>query len=88
MNISLDFDDTYTRDVFLWARFILEALGRGHKIYIVTSRGKDMGNEDIEEMCAMLNLDVYYTNGENKREYMLHQGISIDVWIDDCPECV
>lgn len=38
MNISIDFDDTYTRDPEMWNAFIRLAQASGHKVYCVTAR--------------------------------------------------
>ena len=33
MNISIDYDDTYTKDPLMWNWFAQQALDRGHKVY-------------------------------------------------------
>ena len=48
MNISLDFDDTYTRDPAFWNSFIVGARGRGHHVYLVTARTPEQGQEVLE----------------------------------------
>jgi len=39
MNISIDYDDTYTKDPLMWNWFAQQALDRGHKVYCVSARG-------------------------------------------------
>jgi hypothetical protein len=81
MNIALDYDETYTLDPQLWQNFIHFAVGRQHKVYIVTFRHSDnLITENIE--CS----GIYYTDHKQKSEYMKHKNIHIDVWIDDTPK--
>ena len=46
MNIALDYDGTYNRDLKLWDEFIFNAVERGHDIRIVTFRHADFPIED------------------------------------------
>lgn len=81
--ISLDFDDTYSKDFETWDKIINIFLKQGHTISIVTYR--DPG---IPINYNSYNLPVYYTSYKAKREYMESKGIKIDVWIDDSPETI
>jgi len=38
LNLSLDYDDTYTRDPSAWDEFIELMRRKGHKVYLVTWR--------------------------------------------------
>lgn len=87
LNIGLDYDDTYTRDIELWNAFIAYARKRGHKVYLVTWR--------FPEECAIVHRDlagkvdgIYPTSRLAKEKYMYSKGIRIDIWIDDNPSAV
>jgi len=84
MNISLDYDNTYTRDPILWNVFIANARGLGHKVYCVTMRSPQEGIQVFHDLSGKVD-NIYFTNRQAKKDYMFEQGISIDVWIDDMP---
>ena len=86
MNISLDFDNTYTRDPKFWNNFIELSKQSGHTIYCVTARSPREGLEVFNTIGKLIGEDhCYFTSMTAKRNYMFKQGISIDVWIDDMP---
>ena len=82
MNIALDYDGTYNRDLKLWDEFIFNAVNRGHDIRIVTFRHADFPIEDNP------GIPVLYTNGKPKREYCVEVDFFVDIWIDDMPELI
>lgn len=87
MNISIDYDETYTRDPQAWDQIIDILKNSGHKVYCVTMRSDDFPGESLE-VCACLNGKVdaiFFTSGRQKSEYMYDMGINIHVWIDDMP---
>jgi hypothetical protein len=84
LTIALDYDDTYTADPGLWNLFIKSARERGHKVICVTCRGQSWDNADLLKLPIL----VYYTDMAPKRWHMEQLGITVDIWIDDCPECV
>jgi UDP-galactopyranose mutase len=87
MNISLDFDDTYTRDPILWDNFVVNARRHGHKVYVVTMRYKEEGQEVYEALAE--NVDqIIFTGRMAKKPYVEAKGIDISVWIDDNPFAV
>ena len=92
MNISIDFDDTYTRDPQLWNQFIRQAQAREHTVYCVTARGEDYSDEVTEVLDSIGKLvsphNCVFTGGKPKRQFCWNKGISIDVWIDDMPEAI
>ena len=89
MNISLDYDDTYTRDPLLWNVFIQDCLVRGHTVYVVTMRTPEQGREVLESVGQRVGESrCYFTSMQSKRNYMYARGISIDVWIDDMPDAI
>lgn len=91
MNISIDFDDTYTRDPELWDLFVELAQSRGHTVYCVTARG-DRGEDRYEVVDSIGQLigadNCIFTDGKAKRKFCFDQNISIDVWCDDMPEAI
>lgn len=90
MIISIDFDDTYTKDPKLWDRFASDAIFRGHKVYCVSARSI----QDMDEPKRTIGLIVgpencIGTNLQPKREFMWKlMKIKVDVWIDDMPEMI
>lgn len=90
MKIGLDFDQTYTEDPTLWDQFILNALERGHEVYLVTFRDERFDwCELMTHVMYDINIPVYCTRGVAKDFWCQHFGPGkIDVWIDDQPERV
>lgn len=89
MRISLDYDDTYTRDPSTWDKIIALLKEAGHEVLVVTAR-KDVHREEVEHsLCYRVHTtDIYNTNLKAKKEYMDNLGIIIDVWIDDNPSAI
>lgn len=85
MNIGLDFDGTTTLDTFFFSEFIKLAKRCGHRVIIVTFRGNQQDNFDIEGFCADNDIRLIYTDGQQKQSYCDFNNIKIDVWIDDMP---
>lgn len=89
MNISLDYDGTYTEDPDLYLAFVQMALKRGHKVYVVTVRYPS-------ECTAAMGFDfrlsalvpVLATSRMAKRPFVAQRGIEIHIWIDDNPQAV
>lgn len=86
MIISMDYDDTFTRDPAMWRRFIADAHAQGHQVLCVTMRHEHErpplgGEPDIP--CR-----VYCTGRAQKRAFMYGQGVHVNVWIDDMPEAI
>ena len=86
MNISLDYDNTYTRDPQMWNNFINLALLSGHNVYCVTLRTPEQGDEVRNSIGKLVN--CYFTSMQSKSKYMYAHDICIDVWIDDMPSCI
>ena len=84
MNLSLDYDNTYTRDPEFWDMFIMNAVQRGHKVYCVTMRTPAEGEEVRRDLSQKVEA-IHFTSRRNKHDFMFDQKISIDVWIDDMP---
>lgn len=89
MNISIDFDDTYTRDPDMWITIIAVMRAAGHKVYCVTARSPEQGLEVFSTIGRLVGADsVHFTSLHAKKAYMWSKGISIDVWIDDNPDAI
>lgn len=84
MNISLDYDNTYTRDPKAWDAFIDLMRGRGHYVYCVTMRSSSEGTQVFYDLTGKVD-NIFFTNRQAKKDYMFEQGIPIDVWVDDMP---
>lgn len=87
MNISLDFDDTYTRDPEAWNRVVAILRGAGHKVYCVTMRTPEEGALVRQHLEGRVD-EIYYTSRFGKQKYMFDRGIDIHVWIDDSPNWI
>ena len=88
MNISLDYDNTYTRDPVFWDMFISNAQHFNHTVYCVTMRHTHPFEsiEVLETIGRAIGQDMcHFTGRKNKKDFMFALGISIDVWIDDNP---
>lgn len=89
MNISLDFDDTYTRDPDFWNMFVMNAIQRNHKVYVVTARTPEQGDVVLNTVGKVVGHNsCYFTSMQGKRKYMWANKIRIDVWIDDMPDMI
>jgi ABC-type uncharacterized transport system substrate-binding protein len=84
MVISLDYDDTYTRDPRLWDAFITAAKASGHTVYCVTMRYRKEGADVVRTLTGKVD-NIFFTERRNKHDFMFEQGISVNVWIDDMP---
>lgn len=82
MNISLDYDGTYTEDPEAWDAFIELMQSYEHDIYIVTLRSGE------HDKVRVGGLPIIYCAGRPKKEVVREHGIHINVWIDDQPNCI
>lgn len=87
MIISMDYDNTWTRDPEGWAAIVLLLRNLGHTVYGVTLR---FPHEDEHMDPKYFNAceKVFFTSNGEKDPYMQGQGILVDVWIDDMPELI
>lgn len=88
MIISLDYDDTYTRDPEAWDVFIKLFRSRGHKVYIVSWRCNGYEAEPVKVALDAKVDAMYFTGRKAKQKFMFDQGMRIDVWIDDMPMAI
>lgn len=84
MNLSLDYDNTYTRDPKGWDEFIALFKSRGHNVYCVTMRSPPEAVQVFHDLTGKVD-NIFCTNRQAKKDFMFNVGISIDVWIDDMP---
>jgi len=84
MNISLDYDNTYTRDPVMWDAIVDMMKRYGHTVYVVTMRYPSEGAE-VEKYLADKVERIIYTSRKGKMDYVQQQLLSIDIWIDDMP---
>ena len=84
MNISLDYDNTYTRDPVMWDAIVDMMKRYGHKVYVVTMRTPDEGAE-VQQYLGDKVESIIYTSRKAKQDYVFDLHISIDIWIDDMP---
>lgn len=90
MKISIDYDDTYTKDPLMWNWFAQSALDRGHEVYCVSARHLQQMDDPKNTIGRVIGADKCFGTGMlTKKEYMweVHK-IHIDVWIDDMPEMI
>lgn len=88
MKIAFDYDGTISEDVEGWIKVMNLMNDRGHEVFVVTFRDKDLDvNDDL--MYIEMNYDVYYTGGVAKKWWCEHFGPGeVDVWVDDNPNAV
>lgn len=82
--IALDFDNTITADVDFYIDLIDTYRKHGWEPVVCTLRD-DLGDNltEIHEKLHDSGIRVYTTDGKRKRAFMLHEGISVGLWIDD-----
>lgn len=82
--IAIDFDNTITADVDFYLDLIDAYRNHDWEPIICTLRDDLHGNlEEIHDKVHDAGIKVYTTDGKRKRAFMLHEGISVGLWIDD-----
>lgn len=82
--VAIDFDNTITADPEFYMNLVDTYRSREWEPVVCTLR--DNMDDNLQEIRAKLRdagIRVYTTDGKKKRAYMLHQGISVGMWIDD-----
>lgn len=82
---ALDYDDTFTADPALWRAWILLAKSRGHRVVCITGRSETESQRYELERAFGPDVDVFFAGLRSKRECAITNGLTIDVWIEDCP---
>lgn len=84
---AFDFDNTISRDPKTFLKVMEEFEKSGHTVYVVTARLPEVYPDDYQFLVDK-GYRVFCTAHQNKRGFMKNLGISIDVWVDDCPEAI
>ncbi len=82
--VAIDFDNTITADPDFYLSLIQVYRDSGWEPIVCTLR--DAMDDNLLEIRDRLQGDgmrIYTTDGRKKRAFMLHQGISVGLWIDD-----
>ncbi|SEA87335.1 hypothetical protein SAMN05660964_02693 [Thiothrix caldifontis] len=82
--IAIDFDNTITADPDFYLSLIQRYRESSWEPIVCTLRD-DMDDNllEIRERLQGDGMRIYTTDGRKKRAFMLHQGISVGLWIDD-----
>jgi hypothetical protein len=89
VNVSLDYDRTYTLDPKAWDEFIETFQREGHSVYVVTMRYNDNAEgREVREALGNKADGIFFTGRKAKRVYMQERGVTISIWIDDMPEFI
>lgn len=88
MNVSLDYDKTYTEDPECWKKVVRSLQSSGHKVFCVTLRSKEIDYHKDFDVLELMGVRNVFCDGRPKRKTTEDLGIKIDVWIDDAPEAV
>jgi hypothetical protein len=82
VNVSLDYDDTYSLDPKTWDKIINILLKANHNVYCVTKRYEHLADDIKEALDIPI---IFVPKGKSKGLEVFNRGIKIDVWIDDKP---
>lgn len=82
--VAIDFDNTITADVDFYLDLIDAYRAHDWEPIVCTLRDDDSENlVEIHDKLHDAGIRVYTTDGKKKRAFMLHEGISVGMWIDD-----
>ncbi len=82
--VAIDFDNTITADVDFYLDLIDAYRSRDWEPVVCTLRDNDDDNLiEIRDKLHDVGIRIYTTDGKKKRAFMLHEGISVGLWIDD-----
>lgn len=85
MNISLDYDDTYTLEPETWDKIISILQKANHNVFCITKRYEHLADDIKESLQIPI---IFVPKGKSKSRIAIEQGIKIDVWIDDKPASI
>lgn len=83
MNISLDYDFTYTLDPDFWDEVVKIGRQRGHSFVCITNRERP---PEVDEPIP--NMKIYCSPDIPKGLTSARYKLGIDVWIDDSPSTI
>lgn len=82
--VAIDFDNTITADPVFYINLVKAYRNCDWEPIVCTLRDNmDENLLEIHEKLHDAGIRIYTTDGKKKRAYMLHQGISVGMWIDD-----
>lgn len=82
--VAIDFDNTITADVDFYQGLIEAYRQCGWEPVVCTLRANEEPSlGEIREKLSGTDIRIYATDGKKKRAFMLYQGISVGLWIDD-----
>lgn len=87
MIISLDYDDTFTKDPVAWSLVAKVLKQQGHTIYGITMRRPDE-THGMDRRYLDACDKILFTSRKAKYFFCWESGIHIDVWIDDSPHWI
>ncbi len=82
VNISLDYDDTYSLDPKTWDKIINILQKANHNVFCITKRYESIADDIKESLDIPI---VFVPKGKSKSAEVRDRGLKIDVWIDDKP---
>lgn len=88
LTIGVDYDGTITADVHLLRAWMSEAVSRGHRVVVVSSRCDTVQSRQAISGHVPSGVEVYLTNHHPKREHVTAAGVTVDIWVDDKPESI
>lgn len=89
MLIALDFDKTYTLHPLMWNNIVWEFKGSGFSVIMVTARSAQHENSDLYRAVKFSGIsEVYFTDGQPKKQYLAALNLHPNVWIDDDPASI
>lgn len=93
LQISIDFDQTFTAAPGLWRSFIQDATAEGSRVCCITRRPDTEENRSalrdaFGDVFDALSAVVLCGPDAQKRAAAQAAGIAVDIWIDDTPETI
>ena len=82
MNISIDYDDTYSLDPETWDKIINILQEANHNVFCITKRYEYLAGDIKESLDIPI---IFVPKGKSKAVEVYQRGLKIDVWIDDKP---
>jgi len=79
LNIAIDFEGLFCKDVNLAKQLATIVIQEGHKIGVVTRRPK--GDEAVEFFTDLARCQPYYIGEKDREEFFADKDIDIHVWI-------
>ena len=93
MTISIDFDETFSKDPVMWGEFAMKSESEGNTIVMISRRPDTVANQ--KEIADTIGIHLHAFSkimligeGMQKADAAAAAGISVDVWIDDAPETI